>query len=147
VVAALGFGEAARSAERELATEVPRLQELIARLWRGIVDRLPDAERNSPVTGVVPNTLNVSVPGTSTEGLLIGLDLDGVAVAAGSACAAGSLEPSHVLLAMGRSPAAARSALRISIGHATTEDDVDLLLCVLPRVVARCRQTVGRGAC
>jgi cysteine desulfurase len=147
VVAAMGFGEAARSAKREVATEAPRLQALIERLWRGIVALVPDAERNSPVAGVVPNTLNVSVPGTSAEGLVIGLDLDGVAVSAGSACAAGSLEPSHVLLAMGRSPAAARSALRISIGHATNEDDVDALLRALPHVVARCRHTEGREAC
>jgi cysteine desulfurase len=146
VLAALGFGEAARAATRELAAETLRLQALIARLWRGISARVPDAERNSPVEGVVPNTLNVSVPGASAEGLIIGLDLDGVAVSAGSACAAGSLEPSHVLLAMGRSPAAARSALRISIGHATREDDVDVLVRALPRVVARCRHALGHEA-
>ena len=140
VAAALGFGAAAGIAARGLASEGVRQRALVEELWSGILTLVPDAERNSPGDAVVPNTLNVSIPGADADGLVIGFDLEGIAVSAGSACAAGSLEPSHVLLAMGQSPAAARAALRLSIGHATTELDVAAFLRALPGVVARCRQ-------
>jgi cysteine desulfurase len=81
----------------------------------------------------------VTFPGADADALVIGLDLEGIAVSAGSACDAGSLRPSHVLLAMGRSPADARSALRISIGPETTIGDLARLLDALAGVVARSR--------
>jgi cysteine desulfurase len=85
------------------------------------------------------NTLNVWFTEATGEGLLMGLDLAGIAVATGSACAAGSIEPSHVLLALGRDTAAAKSALRFSVGKYTTEEDIDRVLEILPVVVERVR--------
>jgi len=146
VAAALGFAAAARGAASGLVSEGVRQRALVEELWSGIAALVPDAERNSPADGVVPNTLNVEIPGADVDGLVIGFDLEGIAVSAGSACAAGSLEPSHVLLAMGRSPIAARAALRLSVGHATTEPDVVAFLQALPGVVGRCRHALQREA-
>jgi cysteine desulfurase len=146
VAAALGFGAAADVAASELVAEGVRQRALVEELWNGIAALVPDAERNSPNEAVVPNTLNVSIPGGDADGLVIGFDLEGIAVSAGSACAAGSLEPSHVLLAMGQSLPAARAALRLSVGHATTELDIAAFLRALPGVVARCRHALQREA-
>lgn len=141
VAGAVGFGVAAEVAEARRASEALRHAALIQTLWARIKAAIPDAERNGPTEGaaVVPNTLSVSFSGADADALVIGLDLSGIAVSAGSACDAGSLRPSHVLLAMGRSAAEARSALRISIGRATTTDDLAHLLGALPAVVARSR--------
>lgn len=143
VVGAVGFGMAARLARQELAYEALRQASLIARLWDGIRAAVPDVRRNTPTDDIVPNTLNVSFPDTDADALVIGLDLCGIAASAGSACAAGSLEPSHVLLAMGRSPEEARSALRISIGVGTTEADIDHCIAALPGVIERSRCAVS----
>jgi cysteine desulfurase len=96
--------------------------------------------RNGPASGPrLPNTLNVAFAGCAGESLLVLLDLAGVAVSLGSACAAGAAEPSHVLLAMGRSREAARSALRFSLGPGTTAADVDRVIELLPPLVAQVR--------
>ena len=114
---------------------------LVDRLAAGIRTRLPDARVNGPSGWPrLPNTLNVTVPGCSGESLVVLLDLAGIAVSAGSACAAGAAEPSHVLLAMGRDRETARSALRVSVGATTTVADVDRLLAVLAEVVAQVRR-------
>src|SRR5581483_2384913 len=116
--AGVGFGVAARLARAELETEAARQGELTARLWDGLRAALPDVRRNGPADGArLPNTLNVSVPGCAGESLLVLLDLAGIAASAGSACAAGSPEPSHVLAAMGRDREAARSGIRFSVGR------------------------------
>jgi cysteine desulfurase len=144
VIGIAGFGAAARACNDGLDGETARQRELLARAWAGIQAQVPDVERNTPEDagdGAVPNTLSLSFPGADADALVIGLDLCGIAVSAGSACAAGSLEPSHVLLAMGRSPAAARAALRISVGYGTTEAEIDTLLTKVPDVVARSRRT------
>jgi cysteine desulfurase len=145
VAGIVGFGAAARLARGQLEQEGARQRQLLARLWSGIAAAVPDVQRNSPSEGVLPNTLNVSLPDADADGLVIGLDLLGIAVSAGSACAAGALKPSHVLLAMHRSPAVARSALRISTGIGTREEDIDYLLAVLPGVVERSRRTLRAG--
>jgi cysteine desulfurase len=141
VIGALGFGVAAALAECGAQDEWDRQARLVDRLWRCIVRTIADVERNGATDGVVPNTLNLTFRGADADTLLIGLDLCGIAVSAGSACAAGSLEPSHVLLAMGRSAEEARAALRISLGQGTTDADVDALATALPSVVARSRGT------
>jgi cysteine desulfurase len=136
----VGFGEAARLARIELDAAAARLARLRDTLWDGIRARVPDAVRNGPAHGPrLPNTLNVAFPGSAGESLLVLLDLAGVAVSLGSACAGGGTEPSHVLLAMGRAPATARSAIRLSLGWTTTADDVARVLAVLPGVVAQVR--------
>ena len=141
VAGAVGFGVAAGLAGSRLAGEAVRQSALIETLWTRIEAAIAGAERNGPLGAgaVVPNTLSVSFPGVDADALVIGLDLAGIAVSAGSACDAGSLRPSHVLLAMGRTPAEARSALRISIGHETSGSDLAQLLDTLPAVVARSR--------
>jgi len=88
----------------------------------------------------LPNTLNLSFEFVESESLLIGLDIAGIAVSSGSACSSGSTEPSHVLLAMGIEPLLCQSAIRISLGRANTEDDIEYALEVIPRVVGRLRE-------
>jgi cysteine desulfurase len=138
--AIVGFGVAARLARADQARQAASTAALAERLWEGLHGRMPDVVRNGPATGPrLPNTLNVSFPGTSGESLCILLDLEGIAASVGSACAAGAAEPSHVLRAMGRDADAARSALRLSLGRETTAADVDHVVAVLPRLVAQVR--------
>src|SRR5262249_60765921 len=94
----------------------------------------------------LPNTLSVRFPGCTGESLLVLLDLAGIAVSLGSACAAGSAEPSHVLLAMGLDREAARSAIRLSLGPSTTPADIDRVVDVLPGPVAQVRGEAAAGA-
>jgi cysteine desulfurase len=93
----------------------------------------------------VPNTSNISFEGLEAESLLIALDLEGVAVSTGSACSSGTLEPSHVLRAMGLPNAFARNSLRFSLGSSTTAEDIDFVVGILPRLVTKLRQ-LGRTA-
>jgi cysteine desulfurase len=88
----------------------------------------------------VPNTSNISFEGIEAESLLIALDLEGIAVSTGSACSSGSLEPSHVLRAMGLPHARARNSLRFSLGRATTETEIDTVIEKLPALVERLRR-------
>ena len=139
VAAAVGFGLAAVLAEQERETRAAQLIGLTTQLWQGIKNKIPDVVRNTPQQACLPNTLNVGFPGASGEGLMMGLDLAGIAVSTGSACAAGSVEPSHVLLALGRNAAAAKSAIRFSLGKDTSEQDIERVLEVLPGVIERVR--------
>lgn len=142
VAAIVGFGVAATLAAREIEMSVAHCCQLIQQLWNGIVQRVPGAVLNSPLHQRLPNTLNVGFSNASGEGLMMGLDLAGIAVSTGSACAAGSLEPSHVLLALGRTAEEAKSALRFSVGKETTTQEIDRVLEVLPHVVERVRKAV-----
>jgi len=140
VAGIVGFGVAARLARAELA-RADATGALVDRLWAGIAASIPGAVRHGPTAGArLPNTLNVRFDGCAGESLLVLLDLAGIAVSLGSACAAGAAEPSHVLLAMGLDREAARSAIRLSTGPSTTEADVDRTLAVLPRLVAQVRE-------
>jgi cysteine desulfurase len=125
VLGIVGFGAAAELAARELPEAVARMRRLRDLLWTLLCEALPDVERNGPDgDSALPNTLNLTVPEVAGESLLVRLDLGGVAASLGSACAAGSPEPSHVLLAMGVSRERARSGLRLSLGPETTEDEI-----------------------
>jgi cysteine desulfurase len=139
VAAAVGFGVAAARAEHEREAVSARLIELTTRLWTGIQDSVPGVVRNTPRRQCLPNTLNLGFPDASGEGLMMGLDLAGIAVSTGSACAAGSVEPSHVLLALGHDARAAKSAIRFSLGKDTSQQDIDRVLDVLPGIVERVR--------
>ena len=139
VLAAVGFAAAARAAVNELAAEGPRQRALIERLWAGIHRELPDAVRVTGPGETLPNTLLTAYPGADGETLLMGLDLEGVAASSGSACTAGSLEPSHVLLAMGIDESVAQATLRFSVGPETTDADIERALSVVPQVVRRAR--------
>jgi cysteine desulfurase len=140
VAALVGFGVAARLARLELEQTARRAAARVERLWAGIRASIPGVRRNGPATGPrLPNTLNVSFADCAGESLLVLLDLAGVAVSLGSACAAGAAEPSHVLRAMGRDPEAARNGIRLSLGPATTDAEIDRVLGLLPALVAQVR--------
>ncbi len=123
------------------AMELPavNLFALTETLAAGIAARITGAHLNGHATLRAGNTLNFSFAGCETSGLILGLDLEGVAVSSGSACAVGSLEPSHVLTAMGLPRELARSAVRFSFGSGTTAADVDCVLAALLKVVGRLR--------
>jgi cysteine desulfurase len=137
LLGAIGFGVAAGEVSGALDDERAR----IAVLADGLLDRLtasiPGVRLNGPRHGRVASTLNLTFPGVLGESMLIALDLEGVEVSMGSACAAGAVEPSHVLTAMGRSAAEARSSLRISLGWSTTANDIAHAAEIIARVWRR----------
>jgi cysteine desulfurase len=136
--AIVGMGVAARMALAELATEPARLGTLKRYLWEGLA-RIPGAHLNGALEHTLPSTLNVSFEGVDGEALILGLDLEGIYVSSASACSSGSVEPSHVLTAMGRDFDLARSSVRISLGRSNDRAQMDRVLAVLPAVVGRIR--------
>lgn len=121
-----------------LEQESRRLSALRDRLIAGLL-AVPQAVLNGDPIQRLPGNVNVSFPGIAGESLLLLLDEAGICASSGSACASGSLEPSHVLLAIGRSPRLASASLRLTLGRGTTDEDVDTLLAVIPAAVARLR--------
>ena len=116
------------------------MRELRDRLENGLVARIPSIHVNAKDTARLPNTSNIMVDFAEGEGLVISLDLKGVAVSTGSACSSGSLEPSHVLTAIGKTPDEAHGSLRFSLNAMNTVEDVDYVLDVLPGIVDRLRE-------
>jgi cysteine desulfurase len=144
VAAAVAFAAAALAAEAERVEEARRLAVLRDRLIRGVREAVPEAVLSGPEpTGDADGSERVAVnahfvfPGAQGDSLLFLLDLAGLSVSTGSACTAGIPEPSHVLLAMGRTEQEARSALRFTLGRTSTEADVDALLAALPGAYAQ----------
>jgi len=135
----VGLGKACELARRDFAPRVSHLQSLRDRLQQGILAKIPQVKLNGHPTQRLPNTLNMSFLYIEGESLLLNLDLEGVAVSSGSACTSGSLDPSHVLLAMGVPPEIAQSAIRFSLGWKNTLEEVDYVLEVLPKIVERLR--------
>ncbi len=142
----VGLGVAAALAQSTLATEGPRLAALRDRLEAGVLAAVPDTVVNGAVDSRLPNTTNISFDGVEAEALLIALDLEGIAVSTGSACSSGTLEPSHVLRAMGLPTHRTQNALRFSLGAGTEASQIDRVLDVLPGLVARLRRLAGTGA-
>ncbi|MEE8509048.1 MAG: aminotransferase class V-fold PLP-dependent enzyme, partial [Myxococcota bacterium] len=143
VAGVVGLGLACELAERELPERIASTRDLRDRLWEGIREKIPRVRRNGSAIRVLPGTLNVEFEGADGEVLLQALDLEGVAVSAGAACASGSIEPSPVLLAMGRTPEQARGSLRFSVGHGVDAAQVDRVLVVLPDLVERSRRAAS----
>jgi cysteine desulfurase len=145
VPALVGLGVAAERAQQKMAAEAPRLAALRDRLEAGVLSKVPNTERNGAAAPRVPNTTNISIDRVEAESLLIGLDLAGIAVSSGSACSSGTLEPSHVLKAMGLPHARTLGSIRFSLGAANTEADIDRVLEALPPIVEKLRSltTVG----
>jgi cysteine desulfurase len=139
-----GMGVAARLAREKLAAEGARLSALRDRLERGILERVPGTAVNGAPTPRVPNTTNISFDGVEAESLLFALDLEGFAVSTGSACSSGTLEPSHVLRAMGLPAHRTQNSIRFSLGLGNTEEQVDALLAKLPAIVEKLRSLVRR---
>ena len=134
-----GLGTAAELAARKLQPEGLRLAALRDRLERLVLERVPGSAINGSRGQRVPNTTNISFEGVEAESLLIALDLDGIAVSTGSACSSGTLEPSHVLRAMGLPAHRTQSSIRISLGGGNTDQEVDFLLDRLPGIVEKLR--------
>ncbi len=135
----VGLGVAATLARQRLAEEGRRQTALRDRLEAGIVAAVPRTHVNGKDADRVPNTTNISFEGVEAESLLIALDLEGIAVSTGSACSSGTLEPSHVLAAMGCSFERSQGSLRFSLGVGTTEQDIDRVIGVVPGVVEKLR--------
>jgi len=132
----VGLGCAAALAGEELPLEMQRLRGLRDALQHG-VEAIEGAWINGSLTDRLPGNLNFGIAGIDAESLLIQLDLAGFAVSAGSACSAGSLEPSAVLTAMGQRPDQAGSAIRVTLGRWTTQTDIDAFLAALGSIAAK----------
>jgi cysteine desulfurase len=141
----VAFGKACELAADELAESEPRSRELRDRFEQGVFERVTDVSLNGDAEKRLPNISNLSFGSVEGEGLLINLDMQGVAVSTGSACSSGSLEPSPVIRALGRDDAAARSAVRFSFGRFNTEADVERVLEVLPNAVENLRKLAPRS--
>jgi cysteine desulfurase len=135
-----GFGAACAAATRDLAACRERVEALRRQLWEGIAKQVPDVRLHGSESLRVPHVLHLSFAGIDGEALVQALDLAGIAAASGSACHAGSSEPSHVLLAMGIAPELCRAALRLSLGPQTTREEIEYVLEILPEAVARVRR-------
>lgn len=143
VASAAAFATAARLAIAEMPTEEQRVRVLRDRLVEGVVDAVPDVVVNgAPPSGGerLAGNAHFAFAGCQGDSILFLLDMAGISVSTGSACQAGVPEPSHVLLAMGRSEDVARSALRVTLGRTTTEADVDAFLAAIPGVIASARK-------
>jgi len=135
----VAFGRAAELALERLSYENTHVRALRDRLEAGILQSIPGSARNGPPEPRLPNTSNIAFEGVEAEGILMLLDQAGICASSGSACTTGSLDPSHVLTAMGCTAARARGSLRFSLGIYNTEPDVDYLLAHLPPIIARLR--------
>jgi cysteine desulfurase len=146
VPGAIGMGVAAARAAQKMDVEAARLAALRDRLETGILSSVPNTDVNGSREARVPNTTNISFDRIEAESLLIALDLEGVAVSTGSACSSGTLEPSHVLKAMNLSSHRAQNSIRFSLGASNTEEQMDRVLGILPRVVAKLRTLSAVGS-
>nr|MBQ6739164.1 cysteine desulfurase NifS [Synergistaceae bacterium] len=136
----VGFGAAMEILKSRLSEDRPRIAKLRDKLIKGILNKIPHAKLNGALGDErLPNNVNFSFIGVEGETLLLDLDMKGICASTGSACSSESLDPSHVLLALGLSHEMAHGSLRFTLGRYSTEDDIDYLLSVLPDIVARRR--------
>ena len=136
----VGFGAAAELAANRIAADGNRkMRDLRNYLLKGILERIPEVKVNGHTMERLPNNVNVSIKFVEGEGLLLSLDMVGIAASSGSACTSGSLDPSHVLLAMGLDHATAHGSLRLTLSHETTVEEIDYVLEKLPPIAERLR--------
>lgn len=136
----VAFGKASELATANLSADADGIRGLRDSFEQGVFERIPNAQLNGEPAQRLPNISNLSFPSIEGEGLLINLDMQGIAVSTGSACSSGSLEPSPVIRALGRSDELARGAIRFSFGRFNTSDDVAHVLEVLPGAVETLRR-------
>ncbi len=146
VASIVAFGRAAELAAARLEEENTRVRALRDKLENGILSTISGSARNGAPEPRLPNTSNLAFEGVEAEGILLLLDQAGVCASSGSACTTGSLDPSHVLLAMGCSAARARGSLRFSLGVYNTEAEVDYVLNCLPPIIEKLRTFAAPGA-
>ncbi|MCJ7744400.1 MAG: cysteine desulfurase NifS [Dehalococcoidales bacterium] len=135
----VGLGKAAELARPEIDEEARRLTLLRDKLTKNLLERIEHTQLNGHPTRRLPNNINISVEYVEGESMCLNLDLEGICASTGSACSSSSAEPSHVLLALGILPQQAHGSLRFTLGKCTTEEDVEHVLEVLPRVVEKLR--------
>jgi cysteine desulfurase len=141
----IGLGKAVEVRARDMHEEAVRVGALRDRLWQGIAARVPDVRLNGHPSDRLPGTVNISYRHVESESIVLGLDLRGIATSAGSACTAGNVEPSHVLVAMGVPLEWAMGAVRSSLGRSTTADDVDYVIESVEPLVRKLRQAAPVG--
>ena len=144
----VGLGKAIELAEEGLAENAARMTFLRNRLISGLTAAIPNMRINGTMDKRLPNNVNVSFAGIEGEAVLLRLDLEGIAASSGSACTAGSIDPSHVLTAIGLTRDEAKGSLRLTLGTDTTQADIDEVVAKLPRIVASLREMTswcGRG--
>ena len=140
VTSIAGMGKAAELVLTHMKEESRRIAGLRDRLENGLVERIPHARVNGARARRTPNTTNLTLPFIEGEAMVIALDLRGIACSTGAACSSGAVEPSHVLTAIGLAPEDARATLRLSLGHQTTDEEIDFALDTIPPVIDRLRQ-------
>ncbi len=146
VAGIVGLGKAVEVRARDMAAEAERLTALRDRLWNGIRQRVPDVLLSGHPMQRLPGTASLLFRHVESESIVLGLDLKGIGVSAGSACTSGNVEPSHVLVAMGVALDWAMGAVRCSLGRSTTAEDIDYVIeCVEP-LVRKLRQAMPVGA-
>lgn len=145
VAGIIGFGRAAELAMSHSPDQNTRIRSLRDRLENGILKSIPGVVRNGVREPRLPNTTNLSFEGIEAQGILLLLDEQGICASSGSACTSGSLDPSHVLVAMGCNPARARSSIRFSLGIYNTEAEVDFVLKQLPSIISKLRSHSNSG--
>jgi cysteine desulfurase len=138
VAGIVGLGRAAELAKKEVSEEA-KIKELRDYLYKGITANIEDVKLNGHPEKRLPNTLNVSFTYLEGESIILNLDMEGVAVSTGSACTSGTLEPSHVLSAMGVDPVNTQGSVRFSLGRYNTKEDMDYVVSVLPPIIKRLR--------
>jgi len=139
VAGIVGLGKACEIASRDMEREIAQLTRLRDRLEKGLIKRIEHVYVNGDRENRLPNTTNISFEFVEGESLLLNLDMKGIAASSGSACTSGSLEPSHVLMAMGMSHELSHGSVRFSLGRINTEEDVDYLIEEMPPIVDRMR--------
>jgi cysteine desulfurase len=142
VAGIVGFGKAVEIRGRDMAAEGKRLVELRERIWQGLSRRVPEVRLNGHPTERVPGTCNVCFRHVESESVVLGLDLKGIGVSAGSACTSGNVEPSYVLVAMGVPVEWAMGAVRHSLGRSTTAEDIDYVVDATEPLVAKLRSAM-----
>jgi cysteine desulfurase len=140
VTGMVGLGKAVELAEKRLAGgEVDKVVKLRDKLITGIMDQIENVRLNGHSTKRLPGNVNICFEFIEGESMLLNLDMKGVAASSGSACTSGSLEPSHVLLAIGLPPEIAHGSLRLTLGKDNTEEDIDYVLDILPKIIEKLR--------
>jgi cysteine desulfurase len=142
----VGLGKAVEVRARDMHEERRRVTALRDRLWDGIRARVPDARLNGHPTERLPGTANISYRGVESESVVLGLDLKGIGVSAGSACTSGNVEPSYVLVALGAPLEWAMGAVRHSLGRSTTAEDIDYVIESVEPIVRKLRAAMPVGA-
>ena len=145
VAGIVGLGKAVLLAKEEMEKRQRHLKGLQERFYQGLLKELDDVVLNGHPTERIPGTVNVGIKGVEGESMAINLDLKGICVSTGSACTAGSLEPSHVLVAMGVPSEYARGTVRFSLGYENTEEEIDYTVAETVKIVNRLRKIVAKN--